>query len=305
MQKSPPLANETSLNRQRHEESFELYARALECLSQSEEDHFQNRELLQEAADCLLESIRHNRRHAEPYIAMGYLLWICQDPVWAMHYLEEALRLEPTHEDIHTLIARIKGKPLKPEEIEQIAFADSPAPEALATHFAQALEEMSAEKISAIAPTINPHLLSRLEEKQVYWFNRYEELQVEANRSRDVQTKQRLREQIQPMRELTQKYRDALRVSHEMIALSDQMLENSQQTQRYLEVASRPMTSAQWQEMQGYVDILLDNCDQFADSLEQFENQQIVTGSLYTQYQQLSERIETLQELLARQIGPA
>ncbi len=288
--------------RDRHEESFEQYSRGMECLLLSEEEGFRNKRLLQEAADCFMESIRYNRRYVEPHIAMGYLLWRFNDPVWAMHYLEEALRLEPTHEDVHILIGQVKGARLKPEEIERIAFADEPPPAiSLDTQIREALTELGEEKTSTIVPTINGHMLARLEEKQVYWFNRYEELQVQANRSRDLQTKNRLREQIQPMRERTQQYRDALRVSREMLALSDQILENDQLVQQYLEITSKPINAAQWQEMQGHVDTLLDNCDQFADTLDELEGRGVPLRALSTQYDQLSERIQDLQAALARQ----
>jgi hypothetical protein len=289
--------------RNRHEESFEQYSRGMECLLLSEEDGFRNKRLLQESADAFMESIRYNRRHVEPHIAMGYLLWRFNDKVWAMHYLEEALRLEPTNEDVHIMIAQIKGQRLKPEEIELIAFADEPEPISLDTQIQEALGELSAEKTSAISPSINSHMLARLEEKQVYWFNRYEELQVQANRSRDLATKNRLREQIQPMRERTQQYRDALRVSREMVALSDQILENEQLIQHYLEVASKPMNAAQWQEMQGHLDTVLDNCDQFADTLDELDERGVPLRALSTEYDRLSEQVEELQAALARQTG--
>ncbi|PIQ26628.1 hypothetical protein COW36_01300 [bacterium (Candidatus Blackallbacteria) CG17_big_fil_post_rev_8_21_14_2_50_48_46] len=292
-----------SASRRRHEESLELYARGMECLLQAEEEGFKNKRLMQEAADCLIDSIRKNRRFVEPHIAMGYLLWLYNDPAYAMQYLEEALRLEPTHEDIHVMIAKIKGRPLKTEELELIAFADAPEPATVAENIEEALGELAEEKTSAIVPSINPHLVARLEEKQVYWFHRFEELQVQANRSRDLATKNHLREQIQPLRERTQQYRDALRVSQEMIALSDQILENDKTVQTYLEVSSKPMSSAQWQEMQGYIDILLDNCDQFADTLDEMDGRGIPLRALSTQYEQLSERIEDLQSQLARQTG--
>lgn len=287
--------------RDRHEESFEQYSRGLECLLLSEEDGFRNKRLLQEAADCFMEAIRFNRRSVDPHIAMGYLLWRFNDPVWAMHYLEEALRLEPTHEDVHILIGQIKGVRLKPDEIERIAFADDPEPISLDTQISEALTELAEEKTSTIVPTINAHMLARLEEKQVYWFNRYEELQVQANRSRDIKTKNQLREQIQPMRERTQQYRDALRISREMLALSDQIIENDHLVQQYLEIASKPMNAAQWQEMQGHVDTLLDNCDQFADTLDELDGRGVPLRALSTEYDQLSGRVQDLQAALARQ----
>lgn len=300
----PEITHSSSANqlqqRHRHEESLEHYARGMECLLQAEEDGFRERRLILEAADCFIAAIRKNRRFVEPHIAMGYLLWIYNDPVWAMHYLEEALRLEPTHEDIHTLIGKIKGRPLKPEELELIAFSDEPEPVSIEEHISEALSELALEKAGSITPTINPHILARMEEKQVYWFNRSEELQIQVNRSRDLATKNRLREQLKPLRERVQQYRDALRISHELIALSDEILENSQIVQKYLEIAAKPMNAALWQEMQGHMDTLLDNCDLFADQLDELEQQGVPLGALSTQYNQLSERVENLQELLAR-----
>lgn len=290
-----------SEQRRRHEESLEHYARGMECLLQAEESGFQDRRLLQEAADCLIESIRKNRRFVEPHIAMGYLLWLYNDPVWAMHYLEEALRLEPTHPDIHILIEKIKGRPLKPEELESIAFSEEGEPTSIEEDVNEALSELAQENRKAITPTINPHILARMEEKQVYWFNRSEELQIQVNRSRDLATKNRLREQLKPLRERAQQYRDALRISYAMIALSDQLLQDNQRAKQYLEMATKPMGAARWQEIQDQVDTLLDHCDSFADQLDQLEQQGIPLGSLATQYNQLLERLENLQALLARQ----
>jgi tetratricopeptide (TPR) repeat protein len=277
------------LTQRRHEESGDQYARAIECLLAAEEDGFRDARPLQEAGQALIEAIRFNRQHTEAYIAMGYLLWLVGANAEALPYLEEALRLDPHHPDIHLLFERVTGKPsAPPAPVAAPTSSGDPLEDALD----ETLRELMEEKVAAIAPAVNGLVIERLRERHALWQERYDQLKPQVGQ-RPV-----LLNKLAPLAKRIDLYGEAIERSEQMVQLDEQIHDSLRTAEAYLEQLAQGLDPDGLQELQGYVEVLLDHCDYYADTLDAWEEQSIPVRPLARVYDQLSDALETLQAQL-------
>ncbi|HEY9841884.1 MAG TPA: hypothetical protein V6D23_15585, partial [Candidatus Obscuribacterales bacterium] len=76
----------------------------VECLQEAAAQNYQDREVLAEACEHLLEAIRHNRSDPDAYVGMGYLLWIAGEHSESLLYLSEAVLLDAQNPDARMLV---------------------------------------------------------------------------------------------------------------------------------------------------------------------------------------------------------
>lgn len=287
-----------NLTRYRHEESENYLARGVECMLLAQESGYADQALLKEACDCYIEAIKFNRQRTEAYAGMAYLLWILGDGAQALRYLEQGLRTNPNHPDIHTLIRRISPKPGTGQAAGRATGADARDDQAEEQAVAQVtaavkalLAQLEAEKAAAIAASINGHAIERLQEKLAEWELRYDDVLTAIDGLPAFHQRVMLTVELGPVQDRILAYHEALRDSEKLLGLDDKIVENINQVREYLAGLGKGDLGL----FRTFLDILLDNCDALADELEMLEKAQLNTRTLESHYQQLAELVEEFQ----------
>lgn len=292
-QAAKPLQHKLNqMTHHRKEESGDHYSRGIECLLLAEDDDFQDRALLLEACDCFMDAIRYNRQHTEAYVAMAYLLGLIGNPEQALDYTNEALRIDPEHADIPVLIRYLKGTPEHPQP-KTVPLDNTPLGR-MQARINGVLEELAAENLNAIAPALNELMVQRLAEKAQYWQAQCATLQQEIQALRDPQGNF-LKAQLHPLQAHSDRYQTAWQYSQHMAELAEQLQENNAQVDAALAALAAGDAVP---DTQNYVNTLLDNCDYFAETIEQWENAGWNVKSLNRQYETLCDQLEVLQDQL-------
>ncbi len=283
---SPP---EHRLTRYRHEESEMLMARGTECLLLAEEDNYQDKELLSEACDSFIDAIKFNRQHTEAYLGMAYLLWLLGDSQQALTYLEQGLRTQPSHPDVHRLIQHISGKSV----LGQSAPA-TPANAAVQKQIQSLVTELLAENPATITASVNTHMNERLQERMLVWEQGYEEVLTAIDSLESFHDRVMLTCELSPIQDRIMAYHQALKDSERLLKLDDKIMENRDLARQYVEEHQ----SGEAGMFQAYLDIMLDNCDTLADELDVLERDALNIGTLDSHYQQLVDHVEAFQSLM-------
>lgn len=287
----------SQLTRYRHEESENYLARGVECMLLAEENAYADRALLKEACDSYIEAIKFNRQNTEAYVGMAYLLWILGDKAQALRYLEQGLRTNPNHPDVHALIKVVDPRPTQ-TGAQPTAIADEQVDQELAAEVSALVKEvlvlLEQEKTSAIAPTVNHHAIERLQEKLSEWENRYDEVLDAIDSLKAFHQRVMLTVELWPVQDRILAYTQALKRSELMLALDDKIVENITTAREYIAGLGKGDLGL----YRTYMDILLDNCDALADELEVFEKEGLNIRTLESHYQQLAELVEELQSAL-------
>ena len=281
-----PPANR--LTRYRHEESENYLARGVECMLLAEEGAYQDRDLLTEACDAFIESIKFNRQQTEAYVGMAYLLWLLGDSRQALSYLEQGLRTNPSHPDVHALIQKISGRPARATPAQR---AEEPLDAQVSQLVSELLSYLESEKTAAIAASVNPHAVERLQERLADWELRYDEVLVAIDSLEAFHQRVMLTVELGPVQDRILAYHDALRQSERLTALDDKIIENAATAREYLNELSKGEPGM----FSAYLEMLLDNCDALADELEVFEKEGLSIRTLESHYQQLVDAVEALQ----------
>ncbi|MBF2052856.1 MAG: hypothetical protein IGS03_05240 [Candidatus Sericytochromatia bacterium] len=287
---SHPTAETLNPNtRYRHEESQNYLSRGVECMLLAEEDQYQDKALLTEACDAFIEAIKYNRQQTEAYVGMAYLLWILGDQQRALQYLEQGLRTNPAHPDVHALIKQITGKPQSAGPV-----AEQPEPQAyraLQTEIQGLLEKVKSENTATLAASVNPHAVERLQERLQGWESDYEAVLAAIDDLQAFHERVMLTCELGPVQDRIMAYHQALRQSERLTRLDDKILENTRLTRQYLNALEAGETGM----FCTYADILLDNCDALADELDVLEREGLNIRTLDSHYQQLIEVVEAFQ----------
>lgn len=301
-----------AIHRYRHEESENHCHRGVECLLLAEEENYQNRELLAEAADSFLAAIQHHRQNTEAYVGMAYLLWVLGDEARAYAYLEEGLRTQPSHPDVHRLIQTMSGQSVT--EARRAGASERPLPslpatgsglaapnasagersgleqriQRIQTRIAQTIQQVNAEDTRLIRPTINVHEIERLQEARTAWETLYYEILSEIDTLDTFHLRVMLTCELTPLQDRILDYQSVQECSAELLGLDDQIQAvHGDVRQTYGDfLAQKP----------GMYDALLesyyDRCDELADALDELERKNIPVRVLDSHYQQLVDRVE-------------
>lgn len=278
--------------RYRHEESQNYLSRGVECMLLAEEDHYQDKALLIEACDAFIEAIKYNRQQTEAYVGMAYLLWILGDQPRALQYLEQGLRTNPAHPDVHALIKQITGKTQSAGAAAHPA--EPQAYQAVQAEIQALLAKVDSENTATLAASVNPHAVERLQERLLLWESDYEAVLAAIDGLQAFHERVMLTCELGPVQDRIMAYHQALRQSERLTRLDDKILENTRLTRQYLNALEAGETGM----FRTYADILLDNCDALADELDLLEQEGLNIRTLDSHYQQLIEVVEAFQHAM-------
>lgn len=279
------------ITRFRHEESENALNRGIECMLLAEEDRYQNQDLLTEACDAFIDAIKFNRQNTRAYVGMAYLLWLLKDEKQALSYLEQGLRTNPSDPDVHALIKQISGQSVTPEAARTAPEAGS-ASAAVREQVQELLEILKQEGSKSIAPSINPHMIERLQENVLDWELRYDDVLTAIDELDTFHERVMLTCELGPVQDRILAYHQALKDSERLLKLDDQILENTRLVKQYL----ADLQAGDSGMFQAYLDVLLDNCESLAESLDALEAEGLNVKTLNNHYDQLADLVEELQD---------
>lgn len=296
------LKNQTqSLATNRRQSSDDSYQVGIQHLAKAQESGFEDKASLKEASKHFIKAIQFGRQNPEPYIAMAYLLILLGDQMTATRYLSEARRVDPQNADAEVLFTFLQSpEPVDEDEddFELVALDGEAGDEDAQYEEAQRLIRSLLRQTQDLPkhPALNPGAFKQLEEQyleleqklqQIYGV--LEELELEMDTTH-------LAQQVRPLEAALQQFAKLRRMSGRLIRVVQEMLQICEQLDADLGTLSLPGADAgQWnQNLEKY----LDDCDRFADLLDEVDEQGFSISQLEPYYNQLVGKVEALQDVI-------
>ncbi|MEZ0375217.1 MAG: hypothetical protein ACAI44_39385 [Candidatus Sericytochromatia bacterium] len=291
----------------RHATSARLTAYGLDCLQNAQQDGFHDRELLVEACEALLDAIRYDRARLEPYLGMGYLLWLLGEYQQARDYLSEALTLAPDNADAQTLLQALQASLRQASPPRQAILPPlSPLP---SKDFDRWYDEVEREikteiqTISRIPPASFAISDDRLRIEALE--RRYADL-LRAQARILAQCEQieaeidcaGLRSMLRPIEIVLARCHTSLSASWQLVELGVMLEAHRQWLEHSLaqfEAAQGLMPPEFTQERFEY---LLEDCDTLADQIDALDQSQPEISALIAAYEDLVQKVTQLQDVL-------
>ncbi len=282
----------------RRQNSDEFYQQGIELLAQAQAQEFADKESLKEASKLLMRSIQYGRQNAEPYIAMGYLMILLGDMPNAVRYLGEARRVDPDNTDVIQLINFLQ-RPAGSQDDEDAL--DKP-------DFGEGNEEIEQnyERVQKLiielnqksnqlptAPAFGPQEFRVLEEThQFLELNLQEAYQLLEALELDLDVSS-LSQQLRPVEQALQQTAQLRRISGRVIRMQQQMMAKEQEIQAEIGVLIGA-TAELNQRLEDY----LDQCDLFADQLDEVDELGHGIAPLEPYYNKLVATVESFQDYI-------
>lgn len=270
------------LTEERHAVAAQSYQQGMACLAQAQAEGFKNPARLKEASAHLLEAIRHQHHLPDPYIGMAYLMLLLNQRSDALHYLDEALRIEPSNPSAASL--------------RQLIHTDSPLPQT-GPHFTRRFEALLEQTIRTLSQSPPPvpcaeiKAYLQLETEAIELRRHYDELHDLAEETE--------RDRLVPIAKRLALFEKALHASCELLDLHEQ-LQEEQETAASLDQLTETHTHLVQQELAH----TLDHCDALADEINALESEGIPVAALEKDYEALAGTVEHLQAHLQEKGNP-
>lgn len=262
-------------------------------------------QLVRQAMQQLVETIKLSRKYPEPYLLLAYLYYGLKLPQIAVRYLRAAEEIAPDSrflKDLKLLFSQGKGIPLierqtaGPQKTAVTTAKVEPDYDALYDEMYSYIKDEvrnALEMATPPRPSFAPEDLKALEEqaghlKQVLNFCR-DQLEIIGQ---DIDPSE-LEQLLKPIRMREQQVRRMLANCYQFAELNQQIQGQRQQVQTLIQQsrAHLPVSS-------GQLDTLLDGCDAVADQLDAITDKGIAIHSLEQPYQALVTEITLLQDLI-------
>lgn len=300
----------TSMAQQRHDVAANLISRGFAALQAAQQEDFANRGRLVEAAELLTEAIRHQRSNPDPYVGLGYILWLVGEYQESIAYLQEALVFDPDNQDAHDLLDRMsQSRPTVSSALPvyiqaKSAFDDEEEPDYDALYDqVESLITQIVQQVSSLGPTAftisdERFVIEKMERKYKGFVQTHQDILeriefVEAEIDCDD-----LRTRLRPLNVFLDRCRQTLAKSWQLVEL-EQVL-NGHITWMKDELARCDAAGPSWADNfnQQRFDCLLGDCDALADQLDLFEQEgQNITGLIQI-YEHLAGYVSAMQDLL-------
>lgn len=279
--------------------SDEAYQKGIDFLAQAQACGFEDKVALKQASEQLIRAIQYGRQNVPAYVAMSYLLILLDDQMMAIRYLNEAKRIEPDNEDVQNLIEFVKN-PKSGQDEDDEAFGSEAmgdggeAGDALYEEV-RALIDRELEQLQGIRwePALTPQAFRQVEEHLMHLEEVRKKLDEQLMELEFEMDTSALRQRARPLEESVQKLAGLRKVSHQMLRTLQEMQTQIDAVQQDVQcfIVSSP-------ELEQKLEHYLDECDRFADVLDQTEEQGYSIAAFEDKYNQLVGAVEQFQDLL-------
>lgn len=298
---------------QRHDVAADLINRGFAALITAQQEDFANRERLIEASELLIEAIRQQRSNPDPYIGVGYMLWLVGEYQESISYLQEALSFDPENADAHHLLAQMSQsrpapqpaaapQPVYKQAVHESDEGEEPDYDDLYDQ-AESLITQSVQQVSGIGPQAfsvsdERFVIEKMERKykslaqiQKDIIKRIEFVEAEIDCDE-------LRSRLRPFDVFLERCRQTLAKSWQQVELgqviNDHILWLKVELDRFGTAHHNQMSDLN----QERFECLLGDCDTLADQLDQLEQEGQNVTSLIQAYEQLAGYVGDMQDLL-------
>jgi hypothetical protein len=262
-----------SLSDQRHAIATQAYEQGMNRFAQAQAAGFNDPAQLRETCQLLIDAIRHQHHLPDPYIALAYLMLLLDNRSAALHYLDEALRIDP-------------GNP-SAASLSQLIHTDS-TPRQVNPHFEQRFEALLEKTIRDISqspppePCAEEEGLRQLEAQAIALRRQYDELS-------DLALPEE-REKLPPIAKRLELFEKALQLSCELQEVHTRLLEE-RDTAASLDLLTASNAPLAGQELTQ----TLSHCDELADEINALESIGIPVSELEADYAKLADTVEQVQ----------
>lgn len=302
------------LSSRRHQEAEEDLIFGTLCLEKFESTGFREAELLKEACRRFIHSIQCNSRDIRPHLALIYLFTLIEDYDTAQIYVASAQAIDVEHPFLAALQEFVREARRQSQlEAQQAARAASAPPAGTATDQPQEIDydalydrieaaiPMLVRKASQLVPP-DPSLqslhieelqqhLAQLEDKQKQILAQIKTVEEEIDA-------EELRTALQPLHVSLQRLQQNLGFSQQMRRLYKELRNQLNMVEQVCTEAQKTSEPDDLPILEENVEALLDQCDQFADRLDELEQQKVNIDELLKYYQRLVSEVESFQDLV-------
>lgn len=290
-----------ALPRYRHQQADKYLEAGLKLLQTAQTQDFDHSASLQEAMPLLLDALRYRRRDLRCHLALAYLFSLKKMDDTSQMFMQRASDLAPAQPMIAELYWLFADKD------EQALLQSDFAPPSQALKPAE-IKELSARLESDIVATVLKvmrHPQCQLEPDASFERARIFQMAISEIRSLYQQMEQRLQslaphlavgelcQRLQPLKSQLQRLKGKLMQCCEYRLMQAQMEVSLQACQRLNQMFSHHLYA---QSLQIEIDVLLDDCDTFAQQLEKLNTTSGKTSKLMGIYRILVEQVTDLIE---------
>jgi tetratricopeptide (TPR) repeat protein len=272
----------------------------------------ERKKILLETFDFFTQSLSAQRSHPNSYIGIAFILILIGKPVKALSYIKEAQRLAPNHPDIQILLEMIQRIPKQgvasPTTQQRLQPSFSPREDQLEEiDFDNLYDQLEAMIITEVRlmlqdagsqpkPSCEEKELKGLERRLSALRQKYQTI-CEQLKILEIEFDTcELEGQLKPFKVSLDRIKQVVIVSQDLIQLKKKIQEQNQLTLVLIDEVKSNLEIEDVPVVQENIEILLDQCDLYADKLDESEEKKYPVQALILHYQDLVGHVETLQE---------
>lgn len=302
LQQMKEQTNRLASNR-RHT-SDDAYEQGLAALARAQASAFEDKESLKQASEGFIRAIQYGRQNVDAYVGMAYLLILLGDHVMAVRYLNEGRRIDPRNQDILTLTDYVQNpdayaaESAPEDDFSLVALDGEESDDDLGDALFEEVQALINEQLAQLRHlrwdlALTPPAFKALEDQYASLDQARAALNEKlAELELDFDTAS-LRQQLRPLESAIKKLQGLRQASSRLLRTQHEIKTLTEQVQQDVSLCLGP-SAAMEQKLEKY----LDECDRFADLLDQTETQGYSIALLEPVYARLVSTVEQLQDLL-------
>ncbi|MGE3724668.1 MAG: hypothetical protein AB7I41_03900 [Candidatus Sericytochromatia bacterium] len=290
------------------------YAIGLLGLMMLEKTGFKDKVLAKQVSHSLLKAVQNNRKAAEPYVALAYLMLSYGLSARALRYLQTALECDPQQADAQALMALVRGQTVTLQRfmrvedlLAQPAFANAPwiGKYQGITHMRQLLPQISKHALelqtqqSYFQPTSDTDKIESFEAHLDELQDLQKLIELCLHQVKEPASLSTLNLCVSGLASQCQQLKRLLKTAHQLADLHDEIDALLEKVEDALETLSdQPQTKST---LGSQLDRWFFRCDQFANQLEALETHPYNLQAMFKDYEHLATKLTELEQAILAQ----
>ncbi|MGE3724723.1 MAG: hypothetical protein AB7I41_04180 [Candidatus Sericytochromatia bacterium] len=269
---------------------------------------------LMDAFDLFVKALSSQRTQPEPYIGIAFVLILIGNFTKATKYVKEAQRLAPKHPDVALLFEMIQNlqlkaripvpatsqatiRPTKTEiKIERLDYDE--LYDQLEMQIITEVRLMMQDSQTIPSPSCEERQFKKLKEQYACLLNLYENIQRQCQIVEQEIDISDLEKQLKPFTINLARFENALKISNDLHQLKENLYTQLDQINTLIAEIKEYQRVEDYLNAEENLEILLDNCDLYANQLDEAESKKYTVQILLNLYENMIAQMEILQDLL-------
>lgn len=308
------LKDRLTASRSQNAEKFTDQGLALLAQALKQTQVANQKTLLMDAFDLFVKALSSQRTQPEPYIGIAFVLILIGNFTKATKYVKEAQRLAPKHPDVALLFEMIKNlqlkgripaptspqttiRPSKTEnKIERLDYDE--LYDQLEMQIITEVRLMMQDSQAIPSPTCEERQFKKLKEQYTSLLNLYENIQRQCQIVEQEIDISDLEKQLKPFTINLARFENALKISNDLLQLNENLCTQLDKVNTLLAEIKEYQRAEDLLIAEENLEILLDNCDLYANQLDEAESKKYRVQILLNLYENMIAQMESLQDLL-------